>query len=127
MLRRWARLAVFFATFATLWLVASPARASGPLCDDRGATAVAPSPALIHPEQSLLALEDDDCDRDAQLPAWQRHRAPGERIVIADGDVAQPVTSVRVYAAPVTTVRMYGALEHPRPGVRDRLDRPPRG
>jgi hypothetical protein len=126
MLRRWARLFVFGATFATLWLVAFPAMASGPLCDDRGATAVAPSPTLIPIEQSLIAGDADDCDRDAQQVSIQRHRAPGERIVITGGDAALPTSPIHVFAAPGRGPRWFVDRDAPRAGVRARVDRPPR-
>src|SRR5271170_1494986 len=41
------RLVVLVAWVATVWFVAVPAFASGPMCDDRGASRMAPSPVLI--------------------------------------------------------------------------------
>jgi len=125
MLRRWAKAIVFAATFATLWLVASPARANGPLCDDRGATIVAPTPALIFPEQSLLSL-DDDCDQTGYELAFTRHRAPGERILIADADVACATPVIVVFDSPACTTLAIDSADAPHAGVRDRVDRPPR-
>lgn len=126
-MRRWAKLVVFAATLATLWLVAFPAMASGPLCDDRGATAIAPTPAAMHAEQSLLALDDDDCDHDAHLPAVQRHRAPAEAITFAEADSALPTNALRVFASPADAPLATYVAEAPRAGVRLRVDRPPRG
>jgi hypothetical protein len=125
MLRRWAKLVVFAATFATLWLVSMPARANGPLCDDRGATMVAPTPTALLPEQSLLAL-DDDCDRQTNELAFTRHRAPGERIVIADAGVACTTPAIVLFDSPASALLAIDSADAPLNGVRDRVDRPPR-
>ena len=126
MLRRWARWIVFTATAATLWLVASPAMAAGPLCDDRGATWIAPTPTLIFAEQSLLAGDADDCTTDSQQLALQRHRAPGERIVVSATDAALPTAQLHVFTLSGTEPSWFVTEDAPDAGIRTRVERPPR-
>ena len=128
MLRRWARFVVFIATAATLWLLVgeSSAMAAGPLCDDRGATWVAPSPTLIFAEQSLLAGDADDCATDAQQLALQRHRAPRERIVVSASDAALPTAPLHVFAPSGTAPSWFVTEDAPAAGIRTRVERPPR-
>ncbi len=126
MLRRWARFLVFTATAATLWLVASPAMAAGPICDDRGATWIAPSPMLIVAEQSLLPGDADDCDNDTTQSALQRHRAPGERIVVTSADAALPTSPLRVFAPKGDEPAWFVTVDAPSAGTRSRVERPPR-
>ena len=126
MLRRWARIVVFGATVATLWLIALPAMASGPICDDRGATVIAPSPMLIVPEQSLIASDVDDCDASSQQASVHRHRVPAEPIVFSASDAALPTSALRVFAPTGGEARWFVDRDAPSIGVRTRVERPPR-
>ena len=131
MQRRLSRFVLFAATTGVLWLVALPAFASGPLCDDRGATRIAPNPTLVMPEQSLdIAIVDDvaACFDRMEKAGFRGSRAPAEIFISVAADAALPV---RAGAPPVLSpdVRVTPASEvsaRTRPGIRSRVERPPR-
>ncbi len=119
------------ATFAVVWLVASPARAAGaPVCDPRGAVAFAPPPQQQDPEQSLdIVVNDDDC---TQSPLERKNvvpnRAPSPHAAFATqepatADAAVPVQHPDTARLPAPDAPTSSA----RPGFPDSLDRPPRG
>ena len=129
MSRRFVRTIVVLATTLAAWLVVMPAYAAAPLCDDRGATMFAPAPQLQSPETSIDTGEapDDGCmSGDEGLHAVQEGQCPNP-IPTSNGIDATLPSSVSI--APASHVVM-GAprdvLVIVAPGVRDRVDRPPR-
>jgi hypothetical protein len=64
----WVRRLVTFACLAAAWLVVRPAAASAPMCDDRGASMLAPAPILDTPTSSV-----DVGDHDTGCEAWLGH------------------------------------------------------
>jgi len=130
MLSRWARLFVAGATAFVVWLVAAPAYAAAPLCDPRGATAIAPAPQLQDPVTSLDvgAPVDEPCN---ESPVANRTANPGHAPVPAPpraaGDSALPTATPEVHDTPLASAR---AERDTRSGARNgehtRVDRPPR-
>jgi hypothetical protein len=126
--RSWARIVLAFATTLAAWLVVMPARAAAPLCDDRGATGFAPAPQLQSPEVSIdLGGPEENClDGLRSLQALDDGRAP-QRVPapqMLDAMLPEIVAIAEASAQrlrPVTSV-----IEIVRPGIRDRVDRPPR-
>jgi hypothetical protein len=133
MSRRLGRIVLFVATSAALWLVALPAFASGPLCDDRGATRVAPSPTMIVQHQSIEVwdLEGDlaACFERLEKAGYHGSRAPAE-ITIAEGaDASLPLritATPPIIAADVATLPACEVSARARPGILSRVERPPR-
>jgi hypothetical protein len=112
-----------------LWLVASPASASAPLCDDRGASGLAPPPTLDLQNASVdVGMSPDSCpdgvERDA---SFHQGRVP-EPLPSPTVANALPVDA-RVTVIPGGAWRRSSSFElaAARLGVRDRLERPPRG
>jgi hypothetical protein len=127
--RPWLRTLVACATVLVAWLVAWPARAAAPLCDDRGASMVAPEPQLQAPELSLKAVgadEDDACalhisDETArQAPP----RAPPPQS--AQPQATVPTGPARDAAAYYELPRARDTNDARRPGFTHPLERPPR-
>ncbi len=130
MFSRWVRLFVAIATALVAWLVAAPAYASAPLCDPRGATAIAPAPQLQEPLTSLDigAPDENECSESA-LTARALHdgRAPVPAAPIAAGDSAIPSAMPPVPEAPFVSSHVNrDACLGARDGDHARLDRPPR-
>jgi len=110
------------------WLVARPASASAPLCDERGASALAPAPVLDTPGGSVDVGERPDgrglwVGKDV---TYQRGERPLRILRSVRADVA-PVTHALVVppCAPDTTVMSESGVR-PSSGVRFALERPPR-
>jgi hypothetical protein len=130
MFSRWVRLFVAVTTALVAWLVAAPAYASAPLCDVRGATAIAPAPQLQEPMTSLdvAAPDENECSESA-ITARALHdgRAPVPASPIASSDSVVPNVTPEVFDAPVV---LLGPARSACLGARDgdhaRLDRPPR-
>lgn len=131
MLRRALRSALFAIVTVAIWTLSRPAFAMpAPLCDDRGATALAPPPTLEAPELAVLrAPAPLPCDDDAGLaavptlaPGHGEHQAPSPQ---ADPAVVTPAAALVSPAAE--------PLAQPPPaapcseGVYYRIERPPRG
>jgi hypothetical protein len=124
----WVRRCLTLASILVVWLVARPAAASAPLCDDRGASALAPLPVLDAPNASLNVGErGDGCDEaGARDHAYHRgERAPRiTPFVHADFAPVSVVHDVQPAGRESTSVvASEGAL---LPGVRRSVDRPPR-
>jgi hypothetical protein len=136
MLRRLSRIFVFAMTTATLWLVALPAFASGPLCDDRGATRIAPNPTMVTPEQSLdIAFGDDlsACFDRMEKAGFHGSRAPAEITTSIAADAALPVRARAPWSSRLASdspessvVPASEVSARARPGIRTRVERPPR-
>jgi hypothetical protein len=139
MVRRALRVALFASFVVLLWTIPRAAYASvaqaataAPLCDDRGATALAPPPAL---EASDVAIQR------ARASAQCAGGSDGEVLFFASIGAAHhgvaPPSADAAQALPATCPRLPppGSDEldphdsdagRPRDGVRSRLDRPPR-
>jgi hypothetical protein len=152
----WVRLVLFGATALALWLVAAPALAAeppvaastyaqpiepppspnapkgiAPLCDDRGATVLAPPPVLQGPE-SWLVQDDDPADACSSGDSSMKTYRPVPR---TGGDSPSTfdatTTLTRVVPCVPEADRQIALppaeLGAPAPGVRLRVERPPRG
>jgi hypothetical protein len=124
----WVRRLVTLACLMAAWLVVRPAAASAPLCDDRGASMLAPMPVLDAPNASV-----DVGDYDGGCEGWvgrdheyQRGERPTRVFPSASGDmvltsVGCDVPSSAPTCAVATELR---GTEHS--GVRSFVERPPR-
>ncbi len=129
MLGRAARAVLFAGTMIAVWLIASPAlAASAPLCDDRGATGLAPPPALQSPEDAFVRARSiaPDCFGGAtrDLAFVSSHDAPAPPA--ADGDSAVPISLARVERATSTACALPNVAGDARDAVAARVERPPR-
>jgi hypothetical protein len=123
----WVRSLIVVAVGLVAWLATTPAFAAAPLCDDRGAIMLAPPPILDAPSASVDVGEPFDCmDQhafDARYDEGGRSNdptpAPRHFQAILTSNVGLPgpdvVPAVFSYVAPSD-----------RPGVRGRVERPPR-
>ncbi len=124
------RAAIFASFLLAAWTFARTVQASplAPFCDDRGATALAPEPALEATDEAVRRAKTSECAGNEPLLGLvlgPSHRAP----VAPSGQVdpARPVRSPRL--APLVGAPLDFATqatpEHR--GVRGRVERPPRG
>jgi hypothetical protein len=120
---------------AGVWLavltVARPAHAAwAPLCDDRGASALAPPPLLQAPEDVITRASNARCDRDA-ASLLSTLRRGHERVDSPDpdGDAALPAATIPVLLQQSRSATSTPAREIERPpsAMRARVERPPRG
>jgi hypothetical protein len=130
MLRRWVRLFVAVATALAAWVVATPAHAAAPLCDQRGATMFAPAPQLQPIETSIDVgpAPEDSCLADLAQASADDGRAPQAPDARVSADPAVPNLSHGVIDppwVPTRTARDVTVAE--RDGVRSSIERPPRG
>jgi hypothetical protein len=124
------RAVLFASVMLVVWAFARPAHAAwAPLCDDRGASAIAPPPLLLSPEETIARADTSGCDRDAtaRLAALgadhTRSFSPD-----AGGDAALPAPAIASLAryengpfhAPVRPT------DRPPVSPRSRVERPPR-
>jgi hypothetical protein len=129
MVRRVARAAVFAGLTLALFALARPARAiPAGLCDDRGATAVAPPPALEPPESALERTRSAQapCGKDgpARATAAPSRRAPRP---VAAAERALPAPAV--LHAPPRALGVDMPIPIAPPHTREarfRVERPPR-
>jgi hypothetical protein len=130
MVRAFVRAALFGSVFLALWTLARPAAAAlAPLCDDRGASAVAAPPPLEAPDEAIERAR-------ATCPTTHGDLPLGARISPAQKDVprlwssqprAVPAAALRI-APPSGAVREQAIrVALARDGVRSRVERPPRG
>jgi hypothetical protein len=110
-----------------VWLVAWPAAAAvAPLCDGRGASALAPAPTLDAPDASIDVGGAEGCvDLLERDHSFHQGRAPKPLPSPAGADLL-PVAS-GVYLAPrgVTLLSVATHAVGSRSAVRARLERPP--
>jgi hypothetical protein len=110
------------------WLVAGTALAAAPICDARGASALAPPPTLDTPNESIdVGMGPEACDY-----------APDDGVSLHQGRTADPLPSpagadllpmtpqARVVAAAGSSISREFALSGGAQGVYARLERPPR-
>jgi hypothetical protein len=151
---RWVRVVLVGACALAVWLVASPALAAEPgeltyaqpvepppapgapsavaaLCDDRGATMLAPAPMLQGPESSLDVGVDspEDCFSGEGTVKSYRPVSSGASDALAgfDGDATLSRAVPTVPDADGAVIPAPALLFAPPPGVRVRVERPPRG
>jgi hypothetical protein len=129
MTARFVRPLLAILTACVVWLVASPAQAAAPMCDQRGASMFAPAPTLQAPTTSIdLGMDHDDSCRafvDTRV-AFREGRAPLPESSPIQLEATLP-THVTVPNRPIAFLpRAYDAIDCARPGIHLRLDRPPR-
>lgn len=125
---------VTLATFAVVWLAfGRTAEASAayvaPLCDPRGASAIAPPPQMQSLEMSLdVVVVDDDCSDLLDAHQVTPGRAPrGAEGASASQPQFQTPSAVVTPTAPNDRLPAPAAsIRFARPGFRVSLDRPPR-
>ena len=130
MLRRALRYLLGASLTLVLWTLARPAMAMpAPFCDDRGASGIAPAPAL---EASDVAVQraratppcpGDDRPLGAALTRGHHGWTP---IVVAAEPVI-PTGRAPLVAPPGSLLDPPPTVECPRDGERSRIERPPRG
>jgi hypothetical protein len=133
MVPRWCRNVVAIAAALVAWLVATPARASAPLCDPRGATMIAPAPELETRVTSLDAAAPAD-DGQCSIASGDGHacgggHAPSPRVSSASAlAVALPAAVTRLTLRSPQVGRCARRADAPgeRAGERAHVDRPPR-
>lgn len=122
------RLALSLLAATAVWLLAPAARAAAPLCDMRGATAIAPTPTLDTEGGSADAAAPADCS----APSATEHTLDRDRSRSGAGlDDQGPRASLpaEVHVRPATpTAALARAVETftVSPGARARVERPPR-
>lgn len=113
-----------------VWTLARPAMAApAPLCDDRGATMLAPAPALEAPDVAVQRVHATATCPAGDLPLGAAvapaHQAPPPPP--QGGEPVLPQTSLAVAAPAGEELDMPTADVPPPEGVRWRVERPPRG
>jgi hypothetical protein len=128
------RTAIFAGVMLALWLVGRPAHAASfaPFCDDRGATALAPPPALEATDEAVRRAATRPCDADTEAPVFGLALQSAHRIVrtfSADATPAAPPAPPRVLPTPLLDgpIAFVARETPPQAGVRYRVERPPRG
>jgi hypothetical protein len=130
MFRRALRTVLFAIVTVAIWTLSRPAFAMpAPLCDDRGATSLAPPPTLQAPELAVLRAP-------APLPCEDEGLSAGPTLASGHVDHQAPSTqgdpAVTTSVAPVVSA-VGEPLALPPPaapsseGVHYRIERPPRG
>jgi hypothetical protein len=128
-LARVIRALLFAGVCLAMLAVVRPARAAlAPLCDDRGASAVAPPPLLESPEDVLARAAATPCERDALSPlstlrTSHAHDAPAPPDDAPALPVCGPRLPERAASNRPAPLDMPG---HARSAMRSRVDRPPR-
>lgn len=121
------RFAVSLLAATVVWLVAPAAHAAGPQCDIRGATTIAPSPTLDTQGGSVDAAADS-CSGAAVDHALQPDHTRSSPSVDDQMPRASLSETPRVHeAAPSATLAPSTEVFPAPAGVRDRVERPPRG
>ena len=125
------RVALFSGLMVALWSFVHPAFAAtlAPFCDDRGATALAPPPALEPTDEAVRRAAAPSADGDGPSFAVvlrSAHRAP--RITLVDVSPASASRFAPGVLPPPAEPRAFEARDLlPPAGVRFRVERPPRG
>jgi hypothetical protein len=127
------RAALFSALVLALWTFARPASAAtfAPFCDDRGATALAPPPTLEPTDEALLRLAAPSRDAsDDGSPTTGSTVVPARRLVSSSASelaAVRPLSLPAISPSPTTPLVSFEPAAVPHPGVRFRIERPPRG
>ena len=142
MLAKALRAALFTGLVLALWTFARPARADvspsdvlarslAPFCDDRGATALAPPPALEPTDEVLLRASAPPSDAgDEGQPSFGASLRPAHRVIRTKAAQVVPVpvpSPTAVPPSPVSALVLFEREALPPAGVRFRIERPPRG
>jgi len=134
MVTRVFRTAIFAGVMLALWTLGRPARAAtlAPFCDDRGATALAPPPALEAPDEAIRRAAAVPCDTDGPMfPDSCLALSPAHRTVRATSpgdEAAASVLAPQLLPPPLDGPFLFVVREAPpSAGVRYRVERPPRG
>lgn len=130
MLRRALRCALFAIVTVAIWTLSRPAFAMpAPLCDDRGATSLAPPPTLQAPELAVLRAPPPLPCEDSDLASGPT-LAPGhgqQQVPSAQGDPAV-VSCAAPLVSPAGEPLALPPPDAPSTeGVHYRIERPPRG
>jgi hypothetical protein len=132
MVARTLRAAIATSLMLVLWTFARPAHAAtiAPFCDDRGATALAPAPALEASDEAVRRAAIQDCDTSGSptLGLSVGHARPRISPAPAEISPSQTPASLRFVppaGEPLDVVARASSLL-PQPGVRFRVERPPR-
>ena len=120
---------VAFVAALAVWAIATPARAAAPMCDQRGATGIAPPPQLQQPQTTIdIGAPPEDCSGlFAMTTAFDSGRAPEPSPPIAAQDPL--VASAAPAVSPAVVSGKFGreaAAGSERAEERARVDRPPR-
>jgi hypothetical protein len=129
MLRRALRAFLVSSLALALWTLSRPAHASpAPLCDDRGATAIAPPLALQAPEGAIERAHTPVACPGGDAP-YGSTIARGHRAGTGAATAAQPVlppSQTALVPPPDATLDPPARFTEPPDGVRPRVERPPR-
>ena len=125
---RWVRTTLVAFAALAVWLVARPASAAAPICDDRGASAFAPSPTLDPQDASVdLGMSPEGClDGASRDASFHQGRVPDPLPSPAFASVLPVDGRVRVLSRGASRREESFELAVARLGVRGRLERPPR-
>jgi hypothetical protein len=127
--RHFLRAAVFAGFALAISTFARPAHAlMAPFCDDRGATAMAPAPALEAPDVAIGRARIPLCEAgERSLFAVVTPGQPIGDAPSADADYAVPLRPALLSQAEERLADPPILAARPRGGVRSRVERPPRG
>jgi len=129
MFRRALRCAIFAIVTVAIWTLSRPAFAMpAPLCDDRGATLLAPAPTLQAPELAVLRApppipcEDADVAAGPMLaPGHGQHQVPSPQ-----GDPAVATCAAPLASPTGELLALPPPVAPSTEGVHYRIERPPR-
>jgi hypothetical protein len=124
----WVRRFVTVACLLAAWLVVRPASASAPMCDQRGASILAPLPTFDAPDASVdIGDRGDACDLSVDTDrAYQRGEKPASDPAAMHVDVTVTATRSHVPACGGEAVLAPDPRATPQAGVRFLVERPPR-
>jgi len=124
------RAALFASLVLALWTMGRSALAMpAGVCDDRGATAIAPAPSLEAPDVAIRRVRDGASCADRDVAGRERI-VPAHRVFApAWGAAHHALSAVPLPFAVAAGEKLPFAsfLNRPLPGVRWRVERPPRG
>ncbi|MGA7124195.1 MAG: hypothetical protein WBY94_29100, partial [Polyangiaceae bacterium] len=123
------RAALFASLVLALWTIGRPAFAMpAGVCDDRGATAIAPAPPLEAPDVAIRQVRQGASCADQDLAGSERV-VPAHRVFpLAYGAAHHALSAMALPLALDVGVklRFWTFLNRPLAGVRCRVERPPR-
>lgn len=123
---RWIRPLIVLATMLAAWLLATPARAAAPLCDDRGATVLAPPPQLQPIETSIDVGDSDVCGSEDVMTRAVHPGGTPEFGPAPETLATLLTTALAVLPIDAQDMTWLDRTSYPSCGVPRRLDRPPR-
>jgi hypothetical protein len=134
MVRRALRVVLFASFVIVFWTMARPAYAyaahasAAPLCDDRGATSLAPPPALEAPDVAIQRARAASCTCGDELALFVTITAVHHGVAPPSADSAQALPASSLHLAPLVGDDLDDSVDAGRPldGIRSRVDRPPR-